>query len=148
MGKIQPPFYNMPPLALWLFFLGAIFGIVPLAVNGFAEMLHGSSPLASWQTYVSQDIAFLFWGIAFLLTSVVLRRREPQPSLSLQPLLWVGLFFLALIPDGAMLALQSSHLLSEGPVTVGVILISIIASLCCLGLAVSFSWRKRRRETR
>jgi len=138
------PFRNMPPMALWLLFIGGGFSIIPPAVDGSAEMLHAHSPLAIWQAYVTQDIAFLLWGIAFLITSVALQRREPQPSFSMQPSLWVGLLSLALIPDGGMLALQDSHVLSEGPVTRSIILGSVIASLFCLVLAIYLWWRKRR----
>jgi hypothetical protein len=143
MWKIWP-FDNMPPVARWLFFIAVFFSIVPPAVDGSAETLHGHPPLAIWQAYVTQGIAFLLWGIAFLITSVVLQRRKPQPSLFMQPSLWVGLLFLAVIPDGTMLALRDSHVLSEGPVTGSIILGSVIASLFCLVLAVYFWWRKRR----
>ena len=132
----------MPPVARWLYFIGWIFGFAPSVLDRFVAMLHGYPSLAIERSFITQSIAFLLWGTAFLITSVVLQRHEPQPFLSMQPSLWVGLLCLALIPTGAILALQGNHALSEGPVTDSISLSSLIASFFCLVLAVYFWWRK------
>jgi uncharacterized membrane protein len=154
MGKKEPgerenhmwktwPFRNMPAGARWWFFIGVLISIVPSLMDGSAEMMRSHPPFATWQTIVTQAIAFLCWSIAFFITASTLQRRDPQPSLFMQPSLWVGLLFLTIIPDGAMLLLEDRHVLFEGLVTETVILGSLIATLFCAATAIFFWWRKR-----
>jgi hypothetical protein len=135
---------DTPPLARWLIGIGGFLVIGLLAPNGCASVLNAPVPFAAWQVQVIQCLAYLLWGTGLIITAVVLQRREQQPPLFKQLRLWFGLLCFAILPDGAMLALQQSHVVSEGPVPAAIILLSIMGCLCCLSLGVYF-WRQKRR---
>ncbi len=129
-------FRDIPPLALWFLSIGGVLSI------GGTLLLNG------WYVYLTQGAAFTLWGIALIMTAMMQQRCEHQSALYRQPRLWFGLLFLVMLPDGAVLLLQESHVLPEGLVEEAIILGSVAGCLFCLALGVYFWWRKRRMMAR